>query len=94
MTSIATMNWLLDMTVACNEISEANLCSECPMNNYCLMETNFIYIAAEVSAEKFDAFLEMGDNPTSRVSAEDEYINANYMRWKEEYYEDKYGREE
>ena len=85
-----------ELMQACDTIHD-NWCIGCPIEEYCLRDVSVEEIWNSVSESRLQDFIDVADklnNFEDVPTEEDEYINANYLKWKEDYYEDKYGREE
>lgn len=84
-----------ELMLLCDKIGEEQECDDCPLLYNCLKEDTIEDIWSEVSEKRIKDFIEYADNidkDEDEITEEDEYINANYLHWKEEYYEDKYGK--
>ena len=84
-----------ELMQACDNISEREECTMCPLYDDCLKHTTIEDMWDWVSERMIARFLCYADKVVNWMdeepTEEDKYIDANYLKWKEEYFEDKYG---
>ena len=64
--------YLDEITEACENIRNAELCGECPMRVYCIEETTFADIAYDTPQDSFKEIVKMGEDPKWYVMSDDE----------------------
>ena len=83
-----------ELMQACDTIHD-ELCIGCPIEEVCLRDASVEELWNFVSENTLTEFIELADkynNPEEEITEEDRYISANEDKWKEEYYERKYGK--
>ena len=61
-----------EITEACENIKDKELCVECPMYHCCIEDTPLADIAYDCPRSHFDEIIEMGKDPEWYVMSEDE----------------------
>ena len=87
-----------ELMMACDSICDQMECAMCPLYDYCLKDSSVEELWDSVSERTISRFLCYADKVVNWLdeeqSEEDKYISANEDKWKEEYYERKYGKHE
>ena len=82
-----------ELMQACDNITECEECTMCPLYDDCLKDSSVEDLWNTVSERTIARFLCYADKVVNwmddELTEEDKYINANYLKWKEEYYESK-----